>query len=476
MGTPHVRAAAYCRISKVVNGRGGGVERQHQDCLEIAARHGWTIEEVYTDDDVSASKYSRKPRRDYLRLLGDIEEGRYDAVVIWMEDRLQRQVIELAEFLKVCDAAGLKKIASIGGEFDLSDPDQRTMLYIKAAMAEAEVEKIRTRIRRKRLEMAQAGKENGGGKRAFGVTGAGKNKVSVARARKEQELIREAISRLLAGDSLRGITLDWERRGIKGTVGERIHNRTLRRILISPRIAGLREYNGELYPAAWQPIIEREQWEAVKALLENPERKTQVGAPTRYLLAGLVYCGVCKNRLFGGRRKRASGHHHTVYACKTPPSPKSKGKCVQRNTVPVENLICSALFEAVESPEFFAAFGDDDQKQVTSELYESLARDQGLLDRLEDKVAQELISPEAAKRNRAQIERRMHEARLRLTQLGNGRVRAQVPSNLREVWPDLSLDRRRAILKAVIERIEIFPTGQGRKSFDPNAVKVTWRA
>jgi hypothetical protein len=99
-----------------------------------------------------------------------------------------------------------------------------------------------------------------------------------------------------------------------------------------------------------------------------------------------------------------------------------------------------------------------------------------LLDRLEDKVAQELISEAAAKRNRADIERRMDATRAALARLGDTRVVANVPTNLREVWPTFSLDRQRAILAAVIERIEIDRTGPGRRAFDPNAVRVTWKA
>jgi hypothetical protein len=99
-----------------------------------------------------------------------------------------------------------------------------------------------------------------------------------------------------------------------------------------------------------------------------------------------------------------------------------------------------------------------------------------LLDRLEDKVAEELISSEVARRKRAEIERRMDRQRGELGRLGNTRVVANVPRNLRDVWPNFSLDRQRAILSAVVERIEIHPTGPGRRAFDPNAIKVTWRA
>jgi hypothetical protein len=50
------------------------------------------------------------------------------------------------------------------------------------------------------------------------------------------------------------------------------------------------------------------------------------------------------------------------------------------------------------------------------------------------------------------------------------------------VWPSLSLDRRRNILKAVLKLppegtgVEVHPVGKDRRSFDPNAIKVTWRA
>ena len=115
-----IRAGIYCRISRDTEGNQLGVQRQEKDCRRIAKERGWeVIEPPYIDKDVSAAKGSKKVREQYLRLLEDIEAGRLDAVVIWMEDRLQRQVLELVEFLQVCEAAGVSRIASAGGEFDL---------------------------------------------------------------------------------------------------------------------------------------------------------------------------------------------------------------------------------------------------------------------------------------------------------------------------------------------------------------------
>jgi hypothetical protein len=79
---------------------------------------------------------------------------------------------------------------------------------------------------------------------------------------------------------------------------------------------------------------------------------------------------------------------------------------------------------AVESDRFqqMVSQGEDDP---TNELYEQLARDQGLLDRLEDKVAQELISETTAKRNRSEIERRMEDTRREISRRRGGEVVAR---------------------------------------------------
>jgi site-specific DNA recombinase len=467
-----VRAGIAARISRV---NALAVDRQIEDGQAYFATKGVTVapENIFVDDGISASAFSKKKRPDYLRLLAKIEAGELDELWMWAEDRTHRQILELAEFIRLCREHNVK-VATAGTEYDLSDPDQVTMWYIKVRFAEAEVEKTSRRLRRQRLQAAQQGAANGGGKRPFGFTGTGKHKVTLARALSEQECIREAAQRILAGDSLRGIVVDWNKRAIKTTTGGQWSNRSLRQMLMSPRIAGYRSHLGKLHKAAWSEVIPPEQWREVKAVLEDPARKTTVGGGlARYLLTGLVFCGVCGARMRG---RAGRGGRGAVYVCQRQfRGAKAEGECVQRSARPVEELICGALFEAVASPTFDQVREQRARRDPAAEVVEQLARDQGLLDRLEDKVAMELISEPAARRNRAQIEQRMERARKRLGQLQSGRVAAAVPRNLPDVWPSLSLDRRRAILATVIERVEIGPQLRGR-TFDPDAIKVTWRA
>src|SRR3546814_9581184 len=54
-------AVIYARISRDREGAGLGVDRQLQDCRELADRLGLTVGNTFRDDDTSA--YSGKPRK-----------------------------------------------------------------------------------------------------------------------------------------------------------------------------------------------------------------------------------------------------------------------------------------------------------------------------------------------------------------------------------------------------------------------------
>jgi DNA invertase Pin-like site-specific DNA recombinase len=489
------RAAIYCRTSRTVGtdvsredhpawlvdrlGALGvnpaayspAIIRQLADCLLVADRKSWPFSsrsQIYIDDDVSASAFSRKTRREYLRLLRDIEAGEVFGVISAVEDRTHRQVLELAEFVDLCREQGVLTVTP-DAEYDSSDAEQVSTWFMRVRLAQAEVETTSKRLRRRRQQEAERGAPKVGGIRAFGTQGGGRSRVSAERARHERGLIQEAADRVMAGDSLRGIVRDWARRGVATPSGGTWATTGLRKLLLSPRIAGYREHLGTLYPGTWDPIIPPEKWQTVRAILEDPARKrTYGGGAPKYLLTGLVFCGYCGSRLRPQPRRDYGGK--VAYRCNA---------CghVQRLGELLEKLVTEAVFAVVES------LGPDQPLLLPArngfrDLHGVLASDQGLLERLEDKVAQELITEAAARRNRAEIEQRMAHIREHLAALKTDQYRAaEAPRNLRMVWKDLSLDQRREILQAVIERIDVDPVRQMRKGHpcDPRSVRVTWR-
>jgi DNA invertase Pin-like site-specific DNA recombinase len=148
------------------------VERQIEDGKAYFARLGRAVppDNIFIDNGVSASAFSTKERREYLRALTKIEAGDIDHIWMWAEDRTHRQVIELAEFIQLCREHSVR-VATAGTEYDLSDPDQVSMWFIKVRFAETEVEKLSRRMKRQTLQAAEKGLPHPTGRRAFGERG-----------------------------------------------------------------------------------------------------------------------------------------------------------------------------------------------------------------------------------------------------------------------------------------------------------------
>jgi site-specific DNA recombinase len=487
-GPPVVRAALYCRLSR----RGGrSVERQEQDGRRIAAEKGWEVVAVYREW-ASASPYAKKARQEWDTLLAAVDAGQFDAVIVWMEDRSTRDVIQAGVFMQACRKAGLTRLVLPSFEYDLTDPEHRNRFYGEVVNAEREAIKISKRSKRAHLEEAENGRRHSGGKRAFGERGRRRIEdedgnprtiplVSEAQAEAERELLREAARRILAGDSLRGICLDWNEAGHESPRGERWTTQTLRRLLLQPRLIGMREHNGQLYEGSFPAILERETWQAVRAILTDPARMTTaVGGTPRHLLTGIIFCGVCKAKL---RTTRYGAERVVYYRC---PSRSDGGRnCVARKSEDVDRLILRAIFRAAEKGDAWnQAAAKRPADDPTRPHYEALARLTAELDTLDAMVAEAELaerlggkpSPSAATLRRKMAERDAERDRHQeaVNRLQHDRVVGQVPRNLRSIWGGLSLDRQRNIVAALIERIEVHPQGQTQR-FDPDAIKVKRR-
>jgi hypothetical protein len=109
----------------------------------------------------------------------------------------------------------------------------------------------------------------------------------------------EAATRALRGESLRSIAIDWNERGVKTVGGGMWQGSMIRRVLMSPRIAGLKEHRGEIVGnAKWPAIIDRATHDRLVGLLKDESRRpANYGRPRVYPLAGLLRCGSCGGKL-----------------------------------------------------------------------------------------------------------------------------------------------------------------------------------
>jgi DNA invertase Pin-like site-specific DNA recombinase len=473
------RVGLYCRISDDREGAGLGVARQEADCRERAAQLGWTVAGLYVDNDLSA--FSGKSRPEYRRLLADLGSGVIDAVIAWHTDRLHRSPRELEEFIGICEGAGVAVETVKAGPVDLSTPAGRAVARTLGAWARYESEHKAERIRRKALEVAQAGKVWGGSPRPFGFE---RDRVTVRES--EAEVIRECVKRALAGEGIRTLARDLNRRGICTSTGGQWSAQTLKRMLASGRISGQRDHQpharnetkrrlvGEIVAdAVWPAIISKEDTARLRALLMDPGRKLTPATPRRCLLTGILRCARCGAAMCG--RPRETGQMR--YVCNKMPGNNHCGKTYVL-TASADEHVTRMVKVALDSSEFVKAVQAREQDDGDDAALQQMTADQRKLEELAEDYATDVITRKEWLRAREVLEGRLEAARKRLSTTSRTAALEGLCGDsvaFGEIWEGLSLPRRRAVISALLERIIVHPAVQGRNRFDPQRLEPVWR-
>jgi site-specific DNA recombinase len=298
---PVKAAAIYARISSDQDGTALGVARQVQDCAALAKSLGWVVAEEYVDNDLSA--FSGKRRPSYERMLADLRDRTRDAVLVYHADRLTRRPVELEQFLAVVTEAGVGHVRfASGADVDIANGDGLMVLRLLAAVAANESASKSRRVRRKLDENAALGRPHGGSRRPFGYE---PDKVTVRAD--EAEIVRALVARYLAGESLRSVTAWLEAEGVSTVSGKPWSTTTVRAILASGRIAGLRDHHGRsIGLAVWKPIISESDHGRIQA------RMAQQKVSGRAAAAPLPAVGTASLRALPNQAVLLSPWNHTT--------------------------------------------------------------------------------------------------------------------------------------------------------------------
>ena len=459
--------AVYARISSDQEGTSLGVNRQLADCRALCERLGWAIGAEYVDNDISA--YSGKRRPGFERMLSEIAEGDRDAVVVYHQDRLTRRPVELERFVDVLTRAGLRRVRFVSGpDVDVTNGDGLLMLRVIGAVAANESASKSRRVRRKMDENAAAGLPHGMGGRPFGFEVGG-----MAVRESEAVVIRDLAGRYLAGESLRSLAVWLDEQGIRTRDGKTWRTPTLRQMLMSGRIAGLRDHRGvTVGAAAWPGIISVGEHQRLLAkFVEKAVSGRRV--PRSYLLTGMLRCGACNNRLYSARRE-----HTRRYVCMSGPD---HGGCGRLTVVAgrLEEFIAEAVLQRLDTPALANALaGRADQDDNGAVMAESLASDRAQLDVLAGLYGSKGITLSEWVTARKTVEGRMHDTERGLARVSQSDALVGFigTPGLRERWAGLNLARQHAIVAAVVDQVTILPKLKAAtQTLDPERVRVVWR-
>ena len=467
------RAAKYRRISDDREGRELGIARQDADLDALADQRGYQVVASYTDKDIGASTRSAKPRPDYDRMLADARAGRFDVILAYTSSRLTRRPIEHEAQIELAERHSVRFEYVRSPSFDLNTADGRQVARMLAAQDAAESERISERVQRARLAQAIQGRPSGGGRRPYGFED---DRVTV-RPSEAAEIVNAADA-LLAGISLRQVALDLRERDVPTVTRARWSTRSLRDILLRPRNAGLIVHRGEVVEgvqAPWEPILSRDVWQAVTALLTDPSRRTSPGNTPRWLGSGLYRCGhpdcidadppstLTVNGSINGR------HRTRRYRC-----PEQH---LSRAAEPLDKYVGRVIVHRLARKDA----ADLLTPPVPGVEAAALTRDAEAL-RRKLREARRLWRDDVFTDGEYRVERAELQARLTVVEERQRAASGRDPlagiagrADAAEVWERLDLGRQRAIMQALVV-VTVLPQRPGRRPdgsrFDPDAVRI----
>lgn len=462
-----MRAAIYARISRDSDGQGAGVERQEADCLALVEREGWSVVKVYTDNSVSA--YSGKQRPAWTRLLADAGAGAFDVLVAWHDDRLWRNVTEQQAVSAMLGECGVSLIATPSRTYRTDSVDDDFLGGLQALLAQHESARSGVRKRRQKLQLAEQGRD-GGGWRAFGYQ-ADRMTVDPTEARH----LREAYDYLIAGGSIMGLCDRWNAAGVTTSKGKPWVPTVAKRLMLNPRLAGLRVHQGEVVGRArWDPIFTTAEHERLAAVLRSRER-TRSGPMRSYLLTGgIAVCGRCGADLHAQRRPNG----RASYKCyQTSGAYKGCGgiavvadKLESYVAGAVVEVLCSGGLERAIA----AAAGDDERRAAQADELRDVER------RLQEVEVAHFVDGVLTRKGYLAARERLTgvvEA-LRRTLEDDSRlgVLTGLPSTVEALearWDEAGVGWRRTLVAATVARVTVLPAN-GRRLFHAERVAVEW--
>jgi DNA invertase Pin-like site-specific DNA recombinase len=463
-------AHEYLRVSVDRYGRERSTNEQHDDNERARERYGWREGRTYRDT-ASASRYGRKRRDDFLRLLEDMRAGgvftQGDVLRLWEPSRGSRKQAEWALFLDLCQEQGVRiYVTSHDRVYDLDNPRDRRTLDEDGTDAAYESAKVSLRIQRDVAANAAKGRPHGAAQYGYRHVYDANTGEFLRREPRDDEAVnvRELFARLAQHQSLRSIARDWEARSIRTRSGIAFTPEHLRSLALTAAYVGLRVHNpgvrkskgrlggpGMVYEADWPALVSPGVFYAVQEFLTDPARRSGFNSkPGRavHFLTGIGRCDVCGGPLSVKKGKRHGRNLSETYRC------FDKG-CIRVVKRTLDEYVEDVILSALESEEAYTALvprdadTDAELAKVRGELAELHARHRELA----SAVASGQLSALFASHSEPEILAGIKKAQAREQALSTPRVLDGLitpGADVRDRWKDAELSTRREVARLLL--------------------------
>lgn len=323
----------YIRISTSKDSQMTSIENQKKYLQEWAELNGYRLVRFYTDVKSGAYTYLRNEMQ---LLREDIKSGIIKGILSKEISRTSRDIMDILELKRSLVDQGAFFI-SIKENYDSRTDDDEFLLVIHAGLAQKERKTTSSRVKITQMIKAREGKTNVASP-AFGY------RLTEDRQHLEANpdaapVYRDIIDKFIEGWGQLKICKWLNQRGICAKRGGRWNTNSVKTILTNPVYLGITIYNATTLvrdsngrqrrvvrpESEWiirknthESLITQEKFDQVQQIIQERKEKDtkEWSCEKKYLLSGLLYCNVCKCKIFGSKasRLRKSGKKYIQYS------------------------------------------------------------------------------------------------------------------------------------------------------------------
>lgn len=268
------------------------------------------------EESHSAKESGQRP--EYMRMLQDLRDGKYNAVLTWAPDRLSRNAGDLGSIVDLMDQGKLLHIKTYSQTFS-NNPNEKFLLMILCSQAKLENDNKSINVKRGIRAKCEMGWRPGTAplgyiNRAFGGVS------DIIPDPDRADIITEMFYKAADGWSGRRLKEWLDKKGIITRTGKQVPVSSILAMLINPFYYGEFQYpegpDEPWYKGAHKPLITKELFDKVQ---ETRHVWKGVWGSKDFVFKGKFRCGKCGTLIIGQekykKQKDGSFKRHVYYTC-----------------------------------------------------------------------------------------------------------------------------------------------------------------
>lgn len=474
----------YIRVSRVGRRKGESYispKVQRDKIIGWAKLHDVQLHEgdIVVEEDVSGAK--PVDERELGTLLKRVESGELQGIITFKLSRVGRGALETLQAVERIKKAG-GRLVTVEDGVDSTKPGGRLLLTVLAGLAEEELEQRRAGWATARRQALERGVHVGPTPIGYRRRGDGRLEedplaaptIAAAFRLRGQGESWGAIARYLEEENV----LPLERKGRKSVAW----SRTGVMAMVRSRV-----YRGELWDGdervskdAHHAIVSEGEWKLAQLGGNGGTHVKDGSIAAQGLLTSIVYCASCGSKLSVTGSTTRKGERIANYFCRIHHA--ATGDCpapAVASTRTLDPYVEGMLLEALADPKSKLVKAHE----VGARIQKATERVRATEEELDTFLATGLASVLGPERYRAEVERRQEHVRAAQRELDEalranlvlGQVGSRTPEQLVEAWPELTMDEKRAVVRAYLGRVIVEKADPARRRWQPISERVTVR-